>query len=86
MTTIVAVADGIFEIRDGKPVLLGTRCTNCGNHMFPRQTGYLFDPLAAADTAAGLSLDMLLDNYPSAARAIFEGYNKGLFEGRQKNS
>ena len=39
MTTIVAVADGIFEIRDGKPVLLGTRCTNCGNHMFPRQTG-----------------------------------------------
>jgi len=39
MTTIVAVADGIFEIRDGKPVLLGTRCTNCDNHMFPRQTG-----------------------------------------------
>jgi uncharacterized protein len=39
MTTIVAVADGIFEIRDGKPVLLGTRCTNCGNYMFPRQTG-----------------------------------------------
>ena len=39
MTTIVAVADGIFEIRDGKPVLLGTRCTNCGNHMYPRQTG-----------------------------------------------
>jgi uncharacterized OB-fold protein len=39
MTTIVAVADGIFDIRDGKPVLLGTRCTNCDNHMFPRQTG-----------------------------------------------
>lgn len=39
MTTIVAVADGIFEIRDGKPVLLGTRCTNCDNHMFPRQKG-----------------------------------------------
>jgi uncharacterized OB-fold protein len=39
MTTTVAVADGIFDIRDGKPVLLGTRCTNCGNHMFPRQTG-----------------------------------------------
>ena len=32
------------------------------------------------------ALDTLLDNYPSAARAIFEGYNKGLFEGRQKNS
>ena len=39
MTTIVAVADGIFEIRDGKPILLGSRCTNCDNHMFPRQTG-----------------------------------------------
>ena len=31
------------------------------------------------------SLDTLLDNYPSAARAIFEAYNKGLFEGKQKN-
>ena len=39
MTTIVAVADGIFEIRDGRPVLTGSRCTNCGNHMFPRQKG-----------------------------------------------
>jgi hypothetical protein len=32
------------------------------------------------------ALDTLLDNYPTAARAIFDGYNKGLFEGRQKNS
>lgn len=32
------------------------------------------------------TLDTLLDNYPAAARAIFEAYNKGLFEGRQKNS
>lgn len=32
------------------------------------------------------ALDMLLDNYPSSAKAIFEAYNKGLFEGRQKNS
>ena len=39
MTTIVAVADGIFDIRDGSPVLLGSRCTNCDNHMFPRQSG-----------------------------------------------
>ena len=39
MTTTVAVADGVFEIRDGKPVLLGSRCTNCDNHMYPRQTG-----------------------------------------------
>lgn len=39
MTTTVAVADGIFEIRDGRPVLIGSRCVNCGNHMFPRQRG-----------------------------------------------
>lgn len=32
------------------------------------------------------ALEALLDNYPAAARVIFEGYNKGLFEGRQKNS
>jgi uncharacterized OB-fold protein len=39
MTTTVAVADGIFTIDNGKPTLLGSRCTNCGNHMFPRQSG-----------------------------------------------
>ena len=39
MSTTIAVADGIFNIVDGKPVLLGSRCTNCDNHMFPRQSG-----------------------------------------------
>ena len=39
MTHQVAVADGIFTIADGSPKLLGSRCTNCGNHMFPRQSG-----------------------------------------------
>ena len=39
MSTTVAVADGIFNIVDGKPVLLGSRCTNCDNYMFPRQSG-----------------------------------------------
>ena len=39
MTTTVAVADGIFSIDDGRPTLLGSRCVNCGNHMFPRQSG-----------------------------------------------
>ncbi|MDH3588311.1 MAG: zinc-dependent metalloprotease [Gammaproteobacteria bacterium] len=29
--------------------------------LFPRQTGYLFDPLAAAATAAGMTIDQLLD-------------------------
>ena len=31
------------------------------------------------------ALETLLDNYPGAARAIFEAYNRGLFEGRTKN-
>ena len=35
--------------------------------LFPRQTGYQFDPMAAASTAAGLTLDMLL-NPTRAAR------------------
>ncbi len=39
MTTIVAVADGIFTMDGDQPKLLGSRCTNCGNHMFPRQSG-----------------------------------------------
>ena len=39
MPNTIAVADGIFNIVDGKPVLLGSRCTNCDNHMFPRQQG-----------------------------------------------
>lgn len=55
MTTTVAVADGIFEIRDGKPVLLGSRCTNCDNHMFPRQKGCprcLFDEQVDVELAS----------------------------------
>ena len=39
MSTTVAVADGIFAIDDGHPRLLGSRCTGCGNYMFPRQSG-----------------------------------------------
>lgn len=31
------------------------------------------------------ALGTLLDNYPGAARGIFEAYNRGLFEGKQKN-
>ncbi len=32
------------------------------------------------------NLETLLDNYPAAAKVIFEAYNKALFEGQQKNS
>jgi uncharacterized OB-fold protein len=39
MANTTLVADGIFRLEDGQPILLGTRCTNCDNHMFPRQSG-----------------------------------------------
>lgn len=32
------------------------------------------------------ALETMLDNYPTAARAFFDSFNKGLFEGKQKNS
>jgi hypothetical protein len=32
------------------------------------------------------ALEQLLDNYPGSAKAIFEAYNKGLVEGKRKNS
>lgn len=38
MSTTVAIADGIFTL-DDQPKLLGSRCTNCDNYMFPRQRG-----------------------------------------------
>ena len=31
------------------------------------------------------NLEFLIDNYPAAAKVIFDTYNKALFEGRQKN-
>jgi uncharacterized OB-fold protein len=39
MSTKVPVADGIFTWPSDAPKLLGSRCTNCGNHMFPVQDG-----------------------------------------------
>lgn len=39
MTTSVAIADGIFNMTADGPVLLGSRCLNCDNHMFPTQVG-----------------------------------------------
>lgn len=42
---------------------------------------------SGVDTAySGEALEQLLDGFPGAATAIFEGFNKGLFEGKQKNS
>lgn len=31
------------------------------------------------------NLEILIDNYPTISLAIFEAYNKGLFEAKQKN-
>lgn len=33
------VADGVFTWPDDEPQLLGSRCVDCGNHMFPTQSG-----------------------------------------------
>jgi len=37
MTTQVPVTKGIFTWPSHTPHLIGSRCTNCGNHMFPTQ-------------------------------------------------
>lgn len=33
----VPTDDRLFRIEDGVPVLLGSRCTSCGRHWFPRR-------------------------------------------------
>ncbi len=35
----VPVADGVFTWPSEQPALLGSRCSDCGNHMFPIQSG-----------------------------------------------
>ncbi len=37
--TQVPVSPGIFTWPADEPHLIGSRCTNCGNHMFPTQSG-----------------------------------------------
>lgn len=39
MPTQVPVSPGVFTWPSDAPRLLGSRCTNCGNHMFPTQSG-----------------------------------------------
>ena len=39
MTTRVPVAPGIFRWPSDTPTLLGSRCAQCGNHVFPVQDG-----------------------------------------------
>jgi uncharacterized OB-fold protein len=39
MPTQKPVADGVFTWPAEQPALIGSRCTACGNHMFPVQSG-----------------------------------------------
>ncbi|MEO6158855.1 MAG: zinc ribbon domain-containing protein, partial [Ilumatobacteraceae bacterium] len=39
MTTQVPVSEGIFTWPAAEPHLIGSRCVNCGNYMFPTQSG-----------------------------------------------
>ena len=39
MPTQVPVTQGVFTWPSDDPALIGTRCTNCGNHTFPAQSG-----------------------------------------------
>jgi len=39
MPAQVPVSDGVFTWPSDDPHLLGSRCRNCGNHMFPVQSG-----------------------------------------------
>ena len=39
MTTKAPLAEGIFTWPSDDPRLLGSRCANCGNHVFPVQDG-----------------------------------------------
>jgi uncharacterized OB-fold protein len=39
MATQKPVAEGVFTWPSEQPALIGSRCTNCGNHMFPVQSG-----------------------------------------------
>ena len=39
MPTQVPVTQGVFTWPSDDPALIGTRCTNCGTHTFPAQSG-----------------------------------------------
>ena len=39
MTTSIPVAEGVFTWPSEAPRLLGSRCEDCSNHMFPTQPG-----------------------------------------------
>ncbi len=92
MTGAELVADGIFRLGDdGRPVLLGSRCTNCDNYMFPRQTGCpkcLFDEAEDVELAqSGTLWTWTVQAFPPKAPPYlgpvgddFEPYGVGYVE------
>lgn len=53
MGTRVPVAEGVFTWPSDEPRLIGSRCVNCGNHMFPAQSGC---PKCTGDTTEKVEL------------------------------
>ncbi len=49
----VPVQEGVFTWPSDEPRLIGSRCTECGNHMFPVQSGC---PRCTADGAETIEL------------------------------
>ncbi|TXS95919.1 DUF5117 domain-containing protein [Parahaliea maris] len=66
---LATLAPGALALRPELLALIPPRPLGSGDdrELFPRQTGYVIDPLAAAQTAAALSVDLLL-NPTRAAR------------------
>jgi len=60
---LATITPTALQLRPELIALIPPRPPGSGStrEIFPRQTGYVFDPHAAAATAAGLSLDMLLN-------------------------
>lgn len=53
----------------------------------PDALGELIAGWKAVDTPySPEALEDLINDYPGSAKVIFDGYNKGLFEGKRKNS
>ena len=53
------VAEGVFTYPSDEPRLIGSRCTNCGNHMFPVQSGCPRCAGTETETVEGATLTAL---------------------------
>jgi len=67
----LAIDKRILDMIPGRPPLYGTSV-----ELFPRYTGQTFDPLAAAETAANLSVRMILQSERASRLVDFHARNK----------